>query len=75
MPVPSNEIGEATTSPVISNVLAVSNCVAVVAVPVKSAVITPALKFPDPSRETIVTGELVAVALEVTVNVAVPELL
>ena len=36
LPVPSKIIGEATTSPVISKVLPVSNVVAVVAVPVKS---------------------------------------
>ena len=43
---PSKEIGEATTSPVIWNVLEVSNCVAVVAVPVKSPIKVLAVTIP-----------------------------
>ena len=47
---------------------------AVDAVPVRLAVIVPALKLPDPSLETMVFG-LLSVALLVTVNVALLELL
>ena len=48
---------------------------AVDAVPVRLAVIVPALKLPDPSLETMVFGVLASVALLVTVNVALLELL
>jgi hypothetical protein len=47
--------------------------VVVVAVPVKLAVIVPALKFPEPSLATIVLLVLALVALEVTVNVDAPD--
>lgn len=45
------------------------------AVPVKDAVIVPALKLPEPSRATIVDTLFALVALDATVNVAAPELL
>jgi hypothetical protein len=44
--------------------------VAVEALPLKVAVIVPALKLPDASRATIVEAVFALVALEVTVNVA-----
>lgn len=44
--------------------------VAVEALPLKVAVIVPAVKFPDASRATIVEAVFALVALEVTVNVA-----
>ena len=44
--------------------------VAVVALPLKAAVIVPAEKLPEASRATIVDAVLALVALEVTVNVA-----
>ena len=75
LPVPSKLIVEATTSPVNSNVLDVANLVAVEATPVKSALIVPALKLPDPLRETIVLAVLASVAFDATVNVTTPELL
>ena len=40
------------------------------ALPLKAAVIVPALKLPDASRATIVDAVLALVALDVTVNVA-----
>ena len=45
------------------------------ATPVKSAVIVPALKLPDPSLATMVPAVLASVALLVTVKVVAPELL
>ena len=47
--------------------------VAVVAVPVRFAVIVVALKLPDASRATIVDGVFASVAFEVTVNVEDPD--
>ena len=47
--------------------------VAVLALPFREAVIVPALKFPEPSRATMVEAVLALVALDVTVNVAAPE--
>ena len=38
--------------------------------PVRLAVIVPALKFPEPSRNTIVLAVLALVAFDETVNVA-----
>jgi hypothetical protein len=43
------------------------------AVPVRFAVIVPALKLPEPSLATIVLLVLALVALEVTVNVDAPD--
>jgi hypothetical protein len=54
-------------------VLAVCSVVAVVAFPLNAAVIVPALKLPEPSRATIVETVFALVALEVTVNVEVPD--
>ena len=48
--------------------------VAVVALPLKAAVIVPAEKFPEPSRNTIVLPVAAFVALDVTVNVPPSEL-
>jgi hypothetical protein len=47
--------------------------VALDAVPVRSAVIVPALKLPDESLATIVEAVFEFVAFEVTVKVAAPE--
>jgi hypothetical protein len=44
--------------------------VARVAVPLKEAVIVPALKLPEASRATMVLAVFALVALDVTVNVA-----
>jgi hypothetical protein len=44
--------------------------VAVEALPVKAAVIVPAVKFPEASRATMVEAVFALVALDVTVNVA-----
>ena len=48
--------------------------VAVVALPLKAAVIVPAEKLPDASRKTVVLPVLRFVALDVTVNVPPSEL-
>ena len=45
----------------------------VVALPLNAAVIVPALKLPEPSRATIAPPVFAFVALEVTVNVEVPD--
>jgi len=55
--------------------LALVAVVAVVELPLKVAVMVPALKFPEASLATIVEEVLALVALLVTVNVAAPELL
>jgi len=55
--------------------LAVWRVVAVVELPVNAAVIVPAVKFPEASLATIADAVFAEVALEVTVNVAAPELL
>ena len=76
-PLPSNEAEVQTTSPVIPIVRPVANAVAVSALPVtspdtspvRSAVIVPAAKFPEPFRDTIVLFPALAVAFEVTVKV------
>ena len=47
--------------------------VAEVALPLKLAVIVPALKLPDASRATIVEAVFTLVAFEVTVNVELPD--
>jgi hypothetical protein len=47
--------------------------VAVVAFPLSAAVIVPAEKLPDASRATIVEAVLALVALDVTVNVELPD--
>ena len=52
---------------------ALARFVAVVAVPVKLAVIVPALKLPDPSLATIVDDVFALVAFDVTVNVELPD--
>jgi hypothetical protein len=57
------------TSPERAMVLAVASAVAEVALPLKDAVIVPALKFPDASLATIVDAVFAEVAFEVTVNV------
>jgi hypothetical protein len=44
-----------------------------VTLPVKAAVIVPAVKLPDASRATIVDAVLAEVALDVTVKVAAPD--
>jgi len=54
---------------------ALDKLVAVVAVPVRFAVMVPALKLPEPSLNTIVDSVLAEVAPVLTVNVAAPELL
>ena len=54
--------------------LALLLVVAVVALPLRLAVIVPALKFPDASRNTRVLGVFALVAFDVTVNVAPSEL-
>ena len=46
---------------------------AVEAFPLNAAVIVPALKLPDPSLATMVLPVLAAVALDVTVKVALPD--
>ena len=43
------------------------------AAPDREAVIVPALKFPDPSRATMVEAVFALVAFDVTVNVVAPE--
>ena len=52
---------------------AVVAVVAVVAFPLSAAVIVPALKLPEASRATSVLPVFAFVALEVTVNVEVPD--
>jgi hypothetical protein len=49
--------------------------VTLLAVPLNVAVIVPALKLPEASRATIAEPVFAEVALDVTVNVAAPELL
>jgi hypothetical protein len=51
---------------------AVCSVVAVLAFPVKAAVIVPALKLPEASRATIVLLVFALVALDVTVKVDAP---
>lgn len=53
--------------------LAVCRVVAVVALPLRAAVIVPALKLPEPSRATIAPAVFALVAFEVTVNVELPD--
>ncbi len=67
--VPLNDALVQLISPVAAIVLPVANCVADEAVPVKDAVIVPALKFPEASRATIVEAVFALVALDDTVNV------
>ena len=56
------------TSPVRDIVLPADHASAVSALPVKSAVIVPAVKSPAASRATIVEAVFASVAFEVTVN-------
>ena len=60
------------SSSTVMNVDAVAR-VAVDALPLKSAVIVPALKLPEPSLATIAEVVFAEVALEVTVKVAAPD--
>jgi hypothetical protein len=53
--------------------LTLAAVVAVVAFPLKAAVIVPAVKFPDASRATMVEAVFALVALDVTVNVELPD--
>ena len=70
LPLPSNDPLVPVTSPVRVIVLPVAHFVAVDALPDNAAVIVPAEKLPDPSRNTIVLAVLAFVAFDVTVNVA-----
>ena len=68
-------VTELVTEPALVALVAV---VALVALPLNAplnvvAVTIPAIKFPEPSRETIAFGVLALVALEVTVNVVLPD--
>jgi len=61
--VPSNDALVQLMSPVAAIVLPVANCVADEAVPVKDAVIVPALKLPEASRATMADGVFALVAV------------
>ncbi len=63
----------AVAKPVVQSVGFEAREVAVEALPIKVAVIVPALKFPEASLKTIVDGVLDEVAFEVTVNVVGPD--
>ncbi len=56
--------------PEVASVRLLETCVAE---PLKVAVMVPALKLPDASRATIVEAVLALVALDVTVNVELPD--
>ena len=69
-PVPSKEIAEATTSPVIWNVLAVASFVAVVAVPVNAPINVVAVTTPETS--TCLANKVVPVTVVIPANVETP---
>lgn len=72
---PLKVVPEAAPVPLLLNVTAAVVALAVVAVvafPLRAAVIVPALKLPDASRATMVDAVLAFVAFDVTVNVAAP---
>ena len=69
LPEPLMPVAVPVTSPESVRLRAVCQVVAVLALPLRAAVIVPAEKFPEASRATIVLAVFAFVAFEVTVKV------